>query len=70
MQSKGFKIPNYPDKPNDENQLIIKSIYDKIKGSAVNPVLREGNSDRRVPDAIKNYIKSNPHKLGKWSSNS
>ena len=70
MQSKGFKIPNYPDKPDDENQLIIKSIYDKIKGSAVNPVLREGNSDRRVPDAIKNYIKSNPHKLGKWSSNS
>ena len=70
LQSKGFKIPNYPDKPDDENQLIIKSIYDKIKGSAVNPVLREGNSDRRVPDAIKNYIKSNPHKLGKWSSNS
>ena len=70
LQSKGFKIPNYPDKADDENQLIIKSIYDKIKGSAVNPVLREGNSDRRVPDAIKNYIKSNPHKLGKWSSNS
>ena len=70
LQSKGFRIPNYPDKPDDENQLIIKSIYDKIKGSAVNPVLREGNSDRRVPDAIKNYIKSNPHKLGKWSSNS
>ena len=70
LQSKGFKIPNYPDKPTDENQLIIKSIYDKIKGSAVNPVLREGNSDRRVPEAIKNFIKSNPHKLGAWNSKS
>ena len=70
LQSKGFKIPNYPDKPTDENQLIIKSIYDKIKGSAVNPVLREGNSDRRVPEAIKNFIKSNPHKLGTWNSKS
>ena len=70
LQSKGFKIPNYPDKPTDENQLIIKSIYDKIKGSAVNPVLREGNSDRRVPKAIKNFIKSNPHKLGAWNSKS
>ena len=70
LQSKGFKIPNYPDKPTDENQLIIKSIFDKIKGSAVNPVLREGNSDRRVPEAIKNFIKSNPHKLGTWNSKS
>ena len=70
LQSKGFKIPNYPDKPTHENQLIIKSIYDKIKGSAVNPVLREGNSDRRVPEAIKNFIKSNPHKLGTWNSKS
>ena len=68
LQLKGFKIPNYPEKPENENQLIIQSIYDKIKGSAVNPVLREGNSDRRVPSAIKNYIKTNPHKLGVWTS--
>lgn len=70
LQLKGFKIPNYTEKPENENQLIIKSIYDKIKGSAVNPILREGNSDRRVPDAIKNYIKINPHKLGVWTSGS
>ena len=67
LQSQGYNIPNYPEKVENDNDLIIKSIYDKIKGSAVNPVLREGNSDRRVPKAIKNYIKSNPHKLGKWT---
>ena len=67
LQSQGYNIPNYPEKVENDNDLIIKSIYDKIKGSAVNPVLREGNSDRRVPKAIKNYIKTNPHKLGKWS---
>jgi len=70
LQNQGFNIPNYPDKAKDDKELIVKSIYDKIKGSAVNPVLREGNSDRRVPPAIKNYIKSNPHKLGSWSSKS
>ena len=70
LQNQGFNIPNYPDKASDDKELIVKSIYDKIKGSAVNPVLREGNSDRRVPPAIKNYIKSNPHKLGTWSSKS
>jgi len=70
LQNQGFNIPNYPDKATDDKELIVKSIYDKIKGSAVNPVLREGNSDRRVPPAIKNYIKSNPHKLGSWSSKS
>ena len=70
LQNQGFNIPNYPDKASDDKELIVKSIYDKIKGSAVNPVLREGNSDRRVPPAIKNYIKSNPHKLGSWSSKS
>ena len=52
LQNQGFNIPNYPDKASDEKELIVKSIYDKIKGSAVNPVLREGNSDRRVPPAI------------------
>ncbi len=70
LQSQGYNIPNYPEKVENDNDLIIKSIYDKIKGSAVNPVLREGNSDRRVPMAIKNYIKSNPHKLGKWYKDS
>ena len=70
LQSKGFKIPNYPEKPSSNNELIIKAIYDKIKGSAVNPILREGNSDRRVPFSVKNYIKSNPHSLGEWKSNS
>ena len=70
LQNQGFNIPNYPDKATGDKELIVKSIYDKIKGSAVNPVLREGNSDRRVPPAIKNYIKSNPHKLGTWSSKS
>ena len=70
LQSQGYNIPNYPEKVENDNDLIIKSIYDKIKGSAVNPILREGNSDRRVPKAIKNYIKSNPHKLGKWTKDS
>ena len=70
LQGQGYDIPNYPEKVENDNDLIIKSIYDKIKGSAVNPVLREGNSDRRVPKAVKNYIKSNPHKLGKWTKDS
>ncbi len=70
LQGQGYDIPNYPEKVENDNDLIIKSIYDKIKGSAVNPVLREGNSDRRVPKAVKNYIKSNPHKLGKWIKDS
>jgi len=57
IQNKGYDIPNYPDDPKNESDLKIKSIYDKIKGSAVNPVLREGNSDRRAPKAVKNYAK-------------
>ena len=70
LQSKGFAIPNYPDEAETENEKEIKSRYDKIKGSAVNPVLREGNSDRRAPKAVKNYAKKNPHSMGKWSSDS
>ncbi|SDI19707.1 NADP-dependent isocitrate dehydrogenase [Winogradskyella thalassocola] len=70
LQSKGFKIPNYPDEPKDDSEKEIKSRYDKIKGSAVNPVLREGNSDRRAPKAVKNYAKKNPHSMGAWSSDS
>ena len=67
LQNKGFNIPNYPEDPENEEQQVIKSRYDKIKGSAVNPVLREGNSDRRAPKAIKNYAKKNPHSMGEWS---
>ncbi|MDG1309398.1 MAG: NADP-dependent isocitrate dehydrogenase [Flavobacteriaceae bacterium] len=70
LQSKGFAIPNYPDTPQSEEEKSIKSRYDKIKGSAVNPVLREGNSDRRAPKAVKNYAKKNPHSMGPWTAES
>lgn len=70
LQSQGFKIPNYPDNANTDEDKIIRAKYDKVKGSAVNPVLREGNSDRRAPRAIKNYAKKNPHSMGAWTSDS
>ena len=70
LQSLGFAIPNYPDTAKSEEHKSIKSRYDKIKGSAVNPVLREGNSDRRAPKAVKNYAKKNPHSMGAWASDS
>jgi isocitrate dehydrogenase len=70
LQTKGFKLPDYPDEPKNDTEKIIKSRYDKIKGSAVNPVLREGNSDRRAPKAVKNYAKNNPHTMGAWSAHS
>ncbi len=70
LQSQGFGIPSYPDEPENDSEKEIKSRYDKIKGSAVNPVLREGNSDRRAPKAVKNYAKKNPHSMGVWSSDS
>jgi len=70
LQAKGYALPNYPDEPESDQEKTIKTRYDKIKGSAVNPVLREGNSDRRAPKAVKNYAKKNPHSMGKWSSNS
>ena len=70
LQSQGFNIPNYPDEPATAEEKDIKSRYDKIKGSAVNPVLREGNSDRRAPKAVKNYAKNNPHSMGAWSKDS
>ncbi|MCM4169783.1 Isocitrate dehydrogenase [NADP] [Arenibacter antarcticus] len=70
LQAKGYNIPSYPDSPSNDAEKDIKSRYDKIKGSAVNPVLREGNSDRRAPRAIKNYAKKNPHSMGAWSSDS
>ncbi|WP_405293265.1 NADP-dependent isocitrate dehydrogenase [Algibacter sp. Ld11] len=70
LQSQGFAIPSYPDEPKTDVEKETKSRYDKIKGSAVNPVLREGNSDRRAPKAVKNYAKNNPHSMGAWSSDS
>ena len=70
LQSLGFGIPNYPENAKSNELKSIKSRYDKIKGSAVNPVLREGNSDRRAPKAVKNYAKKNPHSMGAWSKDS
>ena len=70
LQAQGFAIPNYPDEATTDAEKDIKSRYDKVKGSAVNPVLREGNSDRRAPKAVKNYAKKHPHSMGAWSSNS
>lgn len=68
LQAKGYTLPDYPDEPENDKEKEIKQRYDKIKGSAVNPVLREGNSDRRAPKAVKNFAKKNPHSMGKWSS--
>jgi len=70
LQEKGYAIPSYPENPKNEEEKKIKSTFDKIKGSAVNPVLREGNSDRRVPAPVKNYAKKNPHTMGAWGSDS
>ncbi|WNH12839.1 NADP-dependent isocitrate dehydrogenase [Thalassobellus suaedae] len=70
LQSQGFGIPNYPDEPTTAEEKDINTRYNKIKGSAVNPVLREGNSDRRAPKAVKNYAKNNPHSMGAWTSDS
>ena len=70
LQSDGFSVPNYPDTATNEEEQNIKSTYDKIKGSAVNPVLREGNSDRRAPKPVKAYAQQNPHFMGEWSADS
>ncbi|MFV0448980.1 MAG: NADP-dependent isocitrate dehydrogenase [Vibrio sp.] len=70
LQDKGFALPNYPEEPATYEEEAIKATYDKIKGSAVNPVLREGNSDRRAPASVKNYAKKNPHSMGAWSADS
>jgi isocitrate dehydrogenase len=70
LQSQGFDLPDYPDEPKNDEEKTIKSKYDKVKGSAVNPVLREGNSDRRAPLAVKQYAKNNPHSMGKWYADS
>ena len=70
LQSKGYKLPDYPEDPSNDDKKKIKEKYDRVKGSAVNPVLREGNSDRRAPLAVKEYARTNPHRMGAWSSDS
>lgn len=70
LQAHGYAVPNYPADPTNEEEKNIKATYAKVLGSAVNPVLREGNSDRRAPKAVKNYAKANPHSMGAWSADS
>jgi len=70
LQEKGYKIPDYPDNPKTDEEKRVAQLYGRVKGSAVNPVLREGNSDRRAPRAVKNFAKKNPHRMGAWSSDS
>jgi isocitrate dehydrogenase len=70
LRDQGFKLPSYPDEAKTDEEKDVKARYDKIKGSAVNPVLREGNSDRRAPLSVKNYARKHPHKMGKWSADS
>lgn len=70
LQGKGYALPAYPDDPKSDEEREIRARYDKIKGSAVNPVLREGNSDRRAPASVKNYAKTHPHRMGAWTSES
>jgi isocitrate dehydrogenase len=70
LQSQGYNLPDYPEDPKTDEEKEIKAKFDKVKGSAVNPVLRQGNSDRRAAVSVKNYAKSNPHKMGKWSKDS
>lgn len=70
LQSKGYDIPDHPDNPSTDEEREIRARFDRVKGSAVNPVLREGNSDRRAPKAVKDYARSHPHSMGAWSNNS
>jgi isocitrate dehydrogenase len=70
LQSQGYDIPAYPDEPADEAERAARAAYDRVKGSAVNPVLREGNSDRRAPASVKAYARSHPHSMGEWSADS
>lgn len=70
LQAQGFAVPNYPATPENDEEVKIKATYAKVLGSAVNPVLREGNSDRRAPLSVKNYAKQNPHSMGEWSQDS
>ncbi|CAL9579463.1 Isocitrate dehydrogenase [NADP] [Streptomyces sp. enrichment culture] len=70
LQEKGYALPDYPDDPKTDEEREIRARYDKVKGSAVNPVLREGNSDRRAPASVKNYAKTHPHRMGAWTPES
>ncbi|MGO4236579.1 NADP-dependent isocitrate dehydrogenase [Pseudarthrobacter sp. YAF2] len=70
LQGQGYALPDYPDNPTSDEETAVRSRYDKIKGSAVNPVLREGNSDRRAPLSVKNYARQNPHSMGAWTADS
>ena len=70
LRAQGYDLPEYPEAPETDEERSIKSRYDKVKGSAVNPVLREGNSDRRAPGAVKEYARANPHRMGAWSADS
>jgi len=70
LRSQGYALPDYPDEPKTDEEREIRARYDKVKGSAVNPVLREGNSDRRAPASVKNYAKTHPHRMGAWSADS
>jgi isocitrate dehydrogenase len=70
LQSQGYSVPDYPDEPADDAQREIRARHDRVKGSAVNPVLREGNSDRRAPDSVKRYAQRHPHSMGAWSGDS
>lgn len=70
LQSKGYNLPDYPDAPATDEEKDVRARYDAVKGSAVNPVLREGNSDRRAPIAVKNFAKKNPHRMGTWTADS
>ncbi|MGY2704539.1 NADP-dependent isocitrate dehydrogenase [Nocardioides sp. HB32] len=70
LQSQGFDVPDYPESPSTDEEREIRATYDKVKGSAVNPVLRQGNSDRRAPASVKSYAKAHPHRMGAWTSDS
>src|SRR4051812_17279120 len=70
LQQAGFDVPDYPEAPSTEQEKADRAAYDAVKGSAVNPVLREGNSDRRAPASVKEYARSHPHSMGEWSTES
>jgi isocitrate dehydrogenase len=70
LQAQGYALPDYPEEPSNDEEREVKARYDRVKGSAVNPVLREGNSDRRAPKAVKEYARQNPHRMGAWPADS
>src|ERR1700684_2435635 len=70
LRAQGYALPDYPDEPKTDTERDVRARYDKVKGSAVNPVLREGNSDRRAPASVKNYARNHPHRMGAWSADS